>query len=163
VVNQHVVITQPFPRPPGLVASAFADLSRVQVLTDMLGGRGAEDAEAELEQFGDLDLLSRPWDPASCTPSVRAQLWPWLDDVVDWFNGEYGWKVERTIPGCWPAHPHLAHEIPLLACLRWQAGQAMTPDPLEEWHRWALPTFVDRMHSQIGTNTCPPGKHTTWP
>jgi hypothetical protein len=36
---------------------------------------------------------------------------------------------------------------------------AVTPDPLEEWYRYALPTFLDRIAQRIGPTGCPPGKH----
>ena len=34
----------------------------------------------------DPRTLDRPWDPASLPSRVRAQLWPWLDDVAGWVN-----------------------------------------------------------------------------
>lgn len=157
------VIAEPFPQPPQVVVRVFEDLARVQVLTGSLGGRDSAIIEAELEQFGDLDLLPRPWDPPTCPPGVRGPLWRWLDDVAAWVNRGYAWKIDRVIPPCWPQHPHLAHELAVLACLRLQAGRAFTPDPLEEWHRWACPSFTDRMHARLGNGGCPPGKHTDWP
>ena len=63
----------------------------------------------------------------------------WLDDVVIWLNHEYVWDVVAMIPACWPKHPHLVHEIAVLADLRRRAGHALTGDALEEWHRYALP------------------------
>lgn len=157
-----MVITEPFPRAPLEVIQMLDDLARAQMLTARLGGTDPT-VQAELDQFGDVDLLPRPWDPPTCPPAIRTVLWEWLDDVAAWLNGDYAWHVDRVLPPCWPAHPHLAHELALLACLRLQAGQALSPDPIEEWHRWALPSFVDRAQAQLGSNPCPPGKHTTWP
>jgi hypothetical protein len=57
----------PFPTPPREVRRAFEQL------------RQAEDAGLPPTAVHQLD---RPWDPATCSPSVRQQLWPWLDDVA---------------------------------------------------------------------------------
>ncbi|MGY1684952.1 hypothetical protein ACI8AK_05115 [Geodermatophilus sp. SYSU D00867] len=137
----------PFPAPPRLVRTALEHL------------RQAEDAG--LEPAG-LPLLDRPWDPAGCAPSLRAQLWPWLDAVAGWLNATYAWQTASAIPACWPAHPHLATELAVLACLRAAAADAATPHPLEEWHRYALPAFHARMAERLGIG-CPPGRHLDWP
>ena len=50
----------------------------------------------------------------------------------------------------------------MLACLRITAAAALLPHGLEEWHRYALPTFHARMSERLGTG-CPPGRHTDWP
>ena len=67
------------------------------------------------------------------------------------------------IPSCWPAHPHIAHELAVVASLRYDAGFDPSPNNLEEWHRHALPAFMDRMAARLGSNGCPPGKHNDWP
>ncbi len=137
----------PFPKPPPEVRRALEQL------------RVAEDAG--LEPTG-LPLLDRPWDPATCSPHVRAELWPWLDDVAAWLNHTYAWQTTSAIPSCWPAHPHLVAELAVLACLRVTATEATTPHALEEWHRYALPAFTARMSERLGIR-CPPGRHTDWP
>jgi len=97
-------------------------------------------------------LLLRPWEPASCrTPQLRQQRWCWLEAVVDWLVTEYTWEVGDMIPACWPQHPHLVHEIAVLADQRRRAGHALTSDALEEWHRHNLPAFTERMKSRCGT------------
>ena len=65
------------------------------------------------------------------------------------------------IPACWPQHPHLVHEIAVLADQRRRAGHALTSDALEEWHRHNLPAFTERMKSRL-RNHCEDG-HQTWP
>ena len=137
----------PFPKPPPEVRRALEQL------------RVAEDADLELTG---LPLLDRPWDPATCSPAVRQQLWPWLDDVAAWLNHTYAWQTSHAIPSCWPTHPHLVQELAVLACLRFTAATALVPHGLEEWHRYALPTFHARMSERLGTG-CPPGRHTDWP
>lgn len=136
-----------FPRPPQEVRAAVDQLRQVE--------------EAGLPLTG-LHLLDRPWDPAACEPRLRAQLWPWLDRVAAWLNHAYAWQTAHAIPSCWPRHPHLVHELAVLACLRLTAADATGPHALEEWHRYALPAFHARMAERLGIG-CPPGRHLDWP
>jgi len=66
------------------------------------------------------------------------------------------------IPHCWPKHPHLAHEVAVLADLRRRAGQALSSDALEEWHRYALPAFNERMRTRMKAH-CEDKEHQPWP
>ena len=77
--------------------------------------------------------------PAAVEPCDAPSCGDWLDDVAAWVNHEYGWGVERLIPPCWPRHPHIAHELAVLADQRYTAGQAFHGGALEEWHRYSLP------------------------
>lgn len=79
-----------------------------------------------------------------------------------WVNHEYVWDVAGMIPACWPHHPHLVHEIAVLADLRRRAGHALTGDALEEWHRYALPAFTERMRHRIKAH-CDDKDHQPWP
>jgi hypothetical protein len=111
---------------------------------------------------GNPDTLPRPWEPASCTePRLRAEVWAWLEQVVTWLNHEYVWDIGAMIPSCWPHHPHLVHEIAVLADQCRRAGTALGSDALEEWHRYALPGFVDRMRARLRSH-CEEG-HQPWP
>ena len=85
----------------------------------------------------------------------------WLDDVVTWINHEYVWDTDGFIPSCWPEHPHLVHDLAVLADQRRRAGLAHTSDALEDWHRFALPTFLDRMAARLKSH-CETG-HEPWP
>ena len=67
------------------------------------------------------------------------------------------------IPSCWPRHPRIAQELPALTCLRYAADLAYGPEVLEDWHRYALPTFAQRMAGRLGESNCRNGKHTDWP
>jgi hypothetical protein len=140
-------LTVRFPPPPRWVRHALTQLDE------------AEEAGLDL---GAAAALNRPWDPATCSASVRAELWPWLDDVAGWINHCYAWQTAQAIPPCWPAHPHLVTELAVLACLRVAAADATTPDALEDWHRYALPGFGTRMAERLGLG-CPPGRHVEWP
>ena len=110
------------------------------------------------------DNLPRPWDPANChDPDLRREVWHWLDQVVDWLNTEYAWDVASLIPGCWYRHPHLVHDLGTLADQRRRAGLAFTSTPLEEWHRYTLPMFIDRVRERAKsyceeTHKDPPGR-----
>ncbi len=141
-----------FPRPGRRVEHAYTEL-------DLAAGAGTKQQQNAL---GDPRLLARPWDPASCVdPALRAEVWAWLEQVVVWLNHEYVWDAEAMVPPCWPHHPHLVHEIAVLADLRRRAGLALTGDTLEEWHRYALPAFTDRMRARLRQH-CQDG-HQPWP
>ena len=149
------MIAAEFPVPDRLVRHAFAQLRVAK------SGTHAERA-AELGDVRPADL-PRPWDPPSCPATLRSRVWVWLDRVSAWINHEYSWQFDRMIPSCWPAHPHIAHELAVVACLRYDAGCALSPDALEDWHRYALPGFLDRMAARLSSNGCPPGRHNDWP
>ena len=51
----------------------------------------------------------------------------------------------------------------MLAVLRWQAEVATGPEPVEDWNRYALPAFCDRMVGRLGESTCRKGRHQPWP
>ncbi|WP_448062516.1 hypothetical protein [Cellulomonas hominis] len=142
-----------FPRAGRRVEHAYAELE----LAAGAGTRQQQDA------LGDPRLLARPWDPASCVDhQLRAEIWQWLEQVVIWLNHQYVWDPDSMIPSCWPRHPHLVHEIAVLADLRRRAGLALTADAIEEWHRYALPAFTDRMRGRLGQH-CGDGSHQPWP
>ena len=141
-----------FPEPTRLIRAAFADLD--------IARSGDEAATADL---GPLSDLPRPWDPPTCPPTLRQELWLWLDTVASWINRGYCWQADQCIPGCWPVHPHIAHELVVVAALRFEAGRALSANGLEEWHQYTLPGFLDRMSNRLGGNGCPPGKHQECP
>lgn len=114
---------------------------------------GAIRDEQQAQGVGLADDLSRPWDPATCRdPQLRREVWQWLDQVVDWINAEYAWSLDGLIPECWYLHPHLVHELGVVADQRRRAGSAYTSDDLGEWQRYCLPSFLDRMRSRIGSH-----------
>ncbi|MBO1756479.1 hypothetical protein [Allobranchiibius sp. CTAmp26] len=157
-MNAHAVdppaaaaMVQPFPEGGRLLRLAYRELA--------IAAQGNEDQVAAL---GPLSELPRPWDPATCRRSdLRVQLWAWLELVVRWLNREYVWDVSTMIPACWPQHPHLVREIALLADQRRRAGAALSSDAMEEWSRYALPAFSDRMRSRLKDH-CEEG-HQVWP
>lgn len=105
---------------------------------------------------------SRPWDPATLgSSSLRVEMWRWLEEVVRWFNHEYAWDTSQAIPACWPEHPHLIHEIALMADDRYRAGQAHDGGPLENWHRVCVPWFRSRMRESIQSHC--EERHQAWP
>lgn len=145
------LLVQPFPTTPALVALAYRELH--------IAATGTNE---QVQALGDPLLLPRPWDPATCQrPELREQLWAWLEEVVSWFNVEYVWDAEFVIPSCWPRHPHLVHDIAVIADQRRQAGRALTSDGLEEWHRYCVPSFLDRMKKSVKEGC--DGDHQRWP
>lgn len=148
------LLAQPFPMPCGPeLRAAYQDLYFA-----------ANGDEATRTRIGDPAMLPRPWDPPTCTSaSLRAEVWEWLDHVVEWLNHEYVWDVNSggTIPACWPLHPHLVHEIAVLADQRRRASIDTSSSSLEEWHRYSLPSFIERLRHRIRT-LCDE-EHKPWP
>lgn len=138
----------PFPTPPGVVARVLDELRLAAAATD--------ETDHESRRVA---MLPRPWDPASCPPELRRNVYGWLDEVVAWINEEQTWRTDRVIPICWDLHPHIVHELATVACLRWEATFARTPGLLEEWQRFALPALLARVADRIGDGGCPPGRH----
>ncbi len=141
----------PFPTPGRELRNAYRNLTLAK------GGD-----PHDLKALTDLDRLPRPWDPGSITRAgPRAELWAWLEEVVTWVNTEYVWQATTMIPPCWPLHPHLAHEIAVLADRRHHAGLEFTSTLLDEWHRHDLPLFLDRMAAR--TRSICEQTHQPWP
>lgn len=144
-------LARPFPSPGLLIVHAYSELDIA------LNGD-----DAQRKAIGHPSKLPRPWDPGSIEdPPMRAELWEWLEAVVEWVNTEHVWDPSYLVPPCWPAHPHLVHEIAVLADQRQKAGQAIASDALEEWHRYALPAFFDRRKTRLRT-ACD-SRHHDWP
>lgn len=138
--NNDALLARPFPTPGQRMLVAYRELQLAITGTP-----------TQRDALGDPALLPRPWLPGNCTdPALRAELWQWLDDVADWLNHQYVWDPDTgIIPPCWPAHPHLVHELAVLADQRWQAERHPTSDAIEDWHRYNLPMFTDRMRRRL--------------
>ena len=150
--SKSMPLVQPFPVPGRLLALAYRELD--------MAANGTDEQRAAL---GDISRLPRPWDPASCTTAtLRVEIWRWLDAVVVWLNHEYVFDPVDTIPACWPMHPHLVHEIAVLADQRRRAAYTFTSDAMEEWHRYGLPAFLERMHHRVADH-CTEAHPGTWP
>lgn len=144
-------LARAFPTPGPLLGAAYRDL--------YLATEGSDHQKATI---GDPSLLPKPWDPPTCrNPQLRAELWTWLDAVTIWVNHEYVWDPDGTIPPCWPLHPHIVHELAVMAEQRRRAGIALDSNALEEWHRYTLPGFLERMRGRLKTH-CEPD-HQPWP
>ncbi|MGI8946624.1 MAG: hypothetical protein ACR2FV_01300 [Ornithinimicrobium sp.] len=150
-VSMDHLLVLPFPEPGPALRTAYREIAQAV--------HGTEDQKKAL---GDPHQLPRPWDPATCrTKVLREQLWDWLDRVVTWLNHEYVWDPAGTIPPCWPRHPHLVHELAVLADHRRRAGRVLSSDAIEEWHRYNLPAFTERMRTRLQDH-CTDG-HQPWP
>ena len=144
-------LVQPFPRPGPAMQLAYRELKIAETGTD------------EQRKALSIKDLQRPWVPATCTkPQLRSELWSWLDAVVVWINHELVFDPIDVIPSCWPQHAHLVHELAVLADLRRCADLAATSDALEEWHRYALPAFLERMRHRTGEH-CTDHHPAVWP
>ncbi|GAW54789.1 hypothetical protein [Nocardioides sp. PD653] len=142
------LMVRPFPEPGPTVRTTMEQLQHYTV-----------EPPADEEALHELAQMPRPWDPATCTGLLRSEVWAWLDLVAMWVNEEHLWNVTRPgIPECWPAHPHLVHDLAILACCRYYTSFAVTPAALEDWHRYVLPAFLERLRDRLG-DACQPGKH----
>jgi hypothetical protein len=145
------VMVNPFPQPGRRLEQAYRELTIA-----------VDGTKEQKKALGNPWLLPRPWEPDTLTHApLRRELWDWLEDVVTWLNLEYVWDVGAVIPACWPNHPHLVRELAVLADQRRRAARAFGSDTLEEWHRYALPAFLERMRARI-KNHCEDG-HQHWP
>ena len=145
-------LAAPFPSPSPVLTAALDELR--------IAAAVPTSSEHELRR---LAMLPRPWEPAMCPSELRCLIYLWLEEVVGWINEEHCWRVDRMIPICWDQHPHIIHELATVACLRWEASFAATPAELGEWHRYALPMFLERVAQRIGATGCPPGRHQPHP
>lgn len=145
-------IVRPFPAPGPLTRVAIEQLHSAQM-------RVNAGEMLTTEELRELSEMPRPWDPATCSGHLRRELWGWLDYVARWVNEQHLWALNRPgVPECWPAHPHLAHDLAVLACLRFLAGIGLVPAQVEEWHRFTLPAFLERLRDRLGDG-CQPGRH----
>jgi hypothetical protein len=133
-------VVDPFPQPPQTVRAAIDQLHLA-----------ATSPIASDEAVRQLAALPRPWDPATCLGRLRTDLGTWLNDVAPWINTQHLWALNSPgIPACWPNHPHLIHDLAVVASSRYLASYAVTPAALEEWHRYALPAFLGRLAERLG-------------
>ena len=145
------LIVLPVPMPPARVELAYHELDTAIHGTD-----------EQKKALGPVVHLPKPWDPETCQDSeLRHEVWAWLESFVIWLNHEYTWDVADLIPSCWPLHPHLVHEVAVLADQRRRTMSSPTSGPLEEWHHYLLPSFVDRMRARL-KDQCADG-HKGWP
>jgi len=152
-----------FPNPGPALRQAYHDLWVANLPASE--AKNHPELIAEQQQLGDPNLLPRPWEPATCTDrTLRWGLWLWLEAVADWINTEYVWDPTGAppIPDCWPQHPHLVHELAVLADQRRRCTLGADSDLLENWHRYVLPGFVERMRHRLKQN-CDDGTHQPWP
>lgn len=146
-------LVQPFPMPDSeIIRVAYWDL--------FLSENGTDEQK---QRLGEAELLPRPWDIATCTdPDLRRDVWQWYEQVVAWFNHEYVWDpAAGLIPPCWPLHPHLIHDLGVLADQRRMIAQATNSNSLEEWHRYSLPAFQERLRERVRQHC--DDRHQAWP
>jgi hypothetical protein len=83
--------------------------------------------------------------------------------VAIWINTQHLWGLDQPgIPQCWPWHPHLVHDLAVVASVRYLAQTALTPTALEDWHRHTLPDFLTRIAVRLDEG-CSTGHHTSRP
>lgn len=151
VETRNEFMVTAFPAPGMQVRLAYRDINLA------LNGN-----DEQKEEVGPYYSLPKPWIPSTCTSAdLRFDLWRWLGEVVGWLNREYTWEVSSLIPGCWAEHPHIVNELAVVADQRRRCEIAETSMPMEEWHRYTLPSFIARMKERT-RNQCE-DQHQSWP
>ena len=139
-----------FPEVTPRMAKVFSQLHMLAI-----GGHAAD------EIFGAGEIIPRLWDLTSIhDPDLRFDTWKWLEAFACWFNTQHTWYSHDQIPPCWPEHPHLIRDIATLADQRRTAGEAPTSTPLDEWHRYTTPNFLER--TRAARQGCE-NNHVPWP
>ena len=124
----------PFPAPGDLLAA-------VQIEWDVIEATGGPIPPD----------LPRPWEPATCTlTGLQFELAAWLGEFVAWLNTQHRWNPDTAVPACWPHHPHLVHDLAVLADQRRRASDHPSSQLLEQWQRITLPSFLDRLQVAVG-------------
>ncbi|MBB1510639.1 hypothetical protein [Tessaracoccus sp. MC1756] len=140
----------PFPLPTEAMQLALVDLA--------LLGRGGEGA-ANILATG--EVLPRIWDLTTVSdPVLLRETGAWLQSCVVWLNSQHAWFSSDLTPQCWEQHPSLVHQLGSLAASRYLAGESTDPAAMEEWHRYALPSYLERTREQ--RRGCE-AKHQPWP
>jgi hypothetical protein len=146
------LLVRPFPEAGPSIVLAYNELNKAATLN-----------EAEKKEVG-YYRMPRPWIPSTCAadPDLRMELWEWLEAVVVWMNTQYTWNATMQIPACWPYHPHIVNDLATVADIRRRCEVAPVSDSLEEWHKYTLPQFFNRMRERMGQQNCETG-HGEWP
>ena len=110
--------------------------------------------EKTKRRIGNPANLPRPWDPPTCRS---------LNYAASYGSGSNKSSTGSTpstsgtspggamIPPCWPQHPHLVHEIAVVADQRRRASIDTSSNSLEEWHRYTIPAFTERLKFRTRT------------
>jgi hypothetical protein len=61
----------------------------------------------------------------------------------------------------WVRRPYASASSLILADQHRRAGQALTSEPLEDWQRYSLPSFTERMRTRLRTHC--QEDHQSWP
>jgi hypothetical protein len=119
-----MVLIQPFPQPGGLVQMAYREL-------DLLTSR----QQGHLLPLRDLANVPRPRDLGTCETQLRKEVWSWLEAIRHLVEPRVRLGCRRCHPALLAATFSLGARDAVLADQRHRAGQALTCEALEEWHR----------------------------
>jgi hypothetical protein len=71
--------------------------------------------------------------------------------------------AHSTGPAVLAQHPHIAHELPVLAVLRLAAESSTGPNYSRNGTGTPCPASWAGMHTRLGESSCRTGKHVDWP
>jgi hypothetical protein len=82
---------------------------------------------------------------------------------VDTYNNQYVTDLSEVIPACWPLHPRMVHELPVVYWAWWAAHRAPTATvgDATRFYGDTLPKFQSRIASLMGAtfSECRRGTH----
>lgn len=111
-----------------------------------------------------IDEGRPPWAWSNLTENEADQLYTSLLWFVATCNDQYAVDPGDVIPACWPAHPRLVHELPVLYWGWWAAHRDTRATPLTalEFYGRHLADFQRRLNSLLGpaVTSCRKGTHT---
>lgn len=152
---------QAFPRPP----DSLCALGALRKDLETALSQGADwDAIAQLiAPYKDPHDVPQPWDGTTLDQATATDWWQWLDLVVTWINHQHCWHTQTYIPSCWPEHPHIVHDLAVVAWVRYETTMESSPQRLSEWHKYDLPMFFQRLNHHLQATSCLTTTHTPNP
>lgn len=94
----------------------------------------------------------RPWALPSLTDKLADELADAIADFVGHLNGVHAISDQELVPGCWPLHPGLVHDLAALYAgwVEIHQGLGGTAERAMYWHQRWLPGFYDRLPRLLG-------------
>lgn len=104
-----------------------------------------------------------PWVWSNLDESEARELHLSLLWFVDTYNSQYVTDLDEIIPACWPLHPRMVHELPVLYWAWWAAHRApdATIGDATSFYGDTLSKFQSRIGSLMGAafTGCRKGSH----
>ncbi len=121
----------------------------------------ADDAVTPLSKL--IEDGRPPWAWSNLDDEEAQELHTSLLWFIHTYNSQYAVEVTHVIPACWPEHPRMVHELPVLYWAWWMShrDRKATPGDAAVFYSETLVRFQDRLPTLLGDGavTCRKGKH----